>query len=488
MSVQRWRTIAIACAALLLTTCARPPSLLDEVRMLGELRVVTRHGPHTYFLSGDEPDGPEYDLIAGFAERLGVRLKLMVAERAADVLPTVIHGQAHLAAAALTVSEESRQLVDFGPAYQQVTKHLVYRDGRRPPRSLKQLQGRQLEVASGSGYARTLQRVQARYPDLVWRENPHVTQTELLQRVADGSLDFTVVNSNAYAIYRSFIPNIRIAFDLAEGDSVAWAFARRRDHSLREEAEKYFDEIRANGTLERILNSHYGHVSRDNYVGTRQFVRDVRSRLPAWRSQFQLAGMRHDLDWRLLAAMGYQESGWDPEAVSATGVRGLMMLTEETARSLGIEDRNDPHESIHGGARYMAWIRDQLPDTLEASDRVWFALAAYNIGIGHLLDARRLTRQHGGDPNHWVDVRPYVKRLSQPGFYEHTRYGFARGGETVAFVDNVRRYYNVLTWMTRDSGEEVPGWMQQRGDALTAQIQRTDPPARNGQLTVGQRG
>lgn len=488
MSVQRWRTIAIACAALLLSTCARPPSLLDEVRLLGELRVVTRHGPHTYFLSGSEPDGPEYDLIAGFAEKLGVRLRLMVVDRAADVLPAVTHGEAHLAAAALTVSAESRRLVNFGPAYQQVTKHLVYRDGRRPPRSLAHLRGRQLEVASGSGYARTLQQVQALHPDLVWRENPHATQTELLQRVADGSLDFTVVNSNAYTIYRSFIPNIRIAFDLADGDSVAWAFARRHDRSLQAEVEKYFHEIRANGTLERILNSHYGHVSRDNYVGTRQFVRDVRSRLPAWRNQFQLAGVRHDLDWRLLAAMGYQESGWDPGAVSATGVRGLMMLTEETARSLGIADRNDPQQSIHGGARYMAWILGQLPETLEASDRVWFALAAYNIGIGHLLDARRLTRQHGGDPDHWVDVRPYVKRLSQPEFFAATRYGFARGGETVAFVDNVRRYYNVLTWMTRDSGEAVPGWMQQRNAALTARIGGTTSPTRGNQRSAGRRG
>lgn len=486
MSARWWKTIAVACAALVLSTCARPPSLLEEVRMLGELRVVTRYGPNTYFQSGNGPDGPEYDLIAGFAEALGVRLRLIVMDRPAEVLPALLHGEAHLAAAALTVSDENERLVDFGPVYQQVTEHLVYRDGRRRPKTLQQLQGRHVEVPSGTSYVKTLERMQALHPELVWRENPRVTQTELLQRVADGSLDFTVVNSNAFAIYRSFIPEIRVAFNLAEGGSIAWAFAKRHDNSLQAEVERYFSEIRGNGTLERILDRYYDHTLRDNYVGTRQFVRDVRSQLPSWRSQFQLAGERHDLDWRLLAAIGYQESKWDPEAVSTTGVRGLMMLTEQTARSLGIEDRNDPQQSIHGGARYVAGILERLPRTIEESDRMWFALAAYNIGIGHLHDARRLTQQRGGNPNRWSDVRPNVKLLSQPEFFEDTRHGFARGGETVAFVDNVRRYYNVLTWMMRDSGN-VPGWMQQRGTPLTAQARIIDIPARSNPRTADQR-
>jgi membrane-bound lytic murein transglycosylase F len=469
----RWKVAMACCAASLLSTCASPPSLIEEIRALGELRVVTRQGPSTYFLSGSGPDGPEYELIAGFAEALGVRLRLMVMDRPADVLPTLLRGEAHIAAAALTVDPDTERMVDFGPVYQQVTEHLVYREGHRRPTSLQQLRNRRIEVASGTSHVETLTRAQAINPDMVWMENPHASQTELLQRVADGSLDLTVVKSNAFAVYRGFIPGIRVAFNLAEGDSLAWAFAKRHDASLGDEVDRYFAEIRNSGTLDQILDRHYGHMPRDNFVGTRQFVRDVRTRLPAWRGQFQAAGDFQDLDWRLLAAIGYQESKWDPDAVSATGVRGLMMLTEQTAQTLGIDDRTDPAQSIRGGARYMARLLKRLPKGIEQPDRLWFALAAYNIGIGHLLDARRLTVEKGGNPNRWADVRPNIRLLADPRYYVKTRHGPARGGETVAFVENVRRYYNVLTWMTRDSGD-VPGWMQAPGAPLAARAERTE--------------
>lgn len=451
----------LLCAAAVLGTCARPPTVLDEIHAVGELRVVTRDGPNTYFTSGDGPSGPEYELLQGFAEYLGVPLRLIVVRRAADVLPAVVSGKAHLAAAGLTVNSETERVVDFGPVYQQVTEHLVYRDGRRRPQTVRHLHGKRLEVASGTSYVKTLARTQALHPDLVWTENPHANQTELLNRVAEGTLDYTVVKSNAFAIYRSFIPEIRVAFNLAEGESVAWAFAKRNDASLKREAERYFAKIRANGRLDQVLDYYYGHMPRIDYVGTRRFTRDVMRQLPAYQKQFAAAAERYSIDWRLLAAIGYQESKWDPDAVSPTGVRGLMMLTEQTAQTFGIEDRTDPHQSIRGGARYFAYLLRQLPKQIREPDRTWFALAAYNIGYGHMLDARRLTQSRGGNPDLWADVRPNVKLLAVPEFYEKTRHGFARGGETVHFVDNVRTYYNVLTWLTKDTGS-TPGWMQQR--------------------------
>jgi membrane-bound lytic murein transglycosylase F len=454
----------------------RPPSLLEEVRTLGELRVVTRDGPNTYFTSGDGSSGPEYELLQGFADHLGVRLRLIVVERAADILPTVVRGDAHLAAAGLTVNPEMERVVDFGPIYQQVTEHLVYRDGRRRPRNVRQLRGKGLEVASGTSYVKTLARTQALHPDLVWTENPHTDQTELLNRVAQGTLDYTVVKSNAFAIYRSFIPEIRVAFNLAEGESLAWAFAKRHDASLRTEAEHYFAKIRASGELDRILDHYYGQVPhRVDHVGTRQFTRDVRSLLPAYRAQFKAAAERYSIDWRLLAAIGYQESKWDPQAVSSTGVRGLMMLTEETALTFDVEDRTDPAQSIHGGARYFAYIMRKLPKSIAQPDRTWFALATYNIGYGHMLDARRLAKSRGGDPNKWLDVRPNLKLLALPEYFERTRHGFARGGEAVYFVDNVRNYYNVLAWLTRDTSN-VPGWMMQQRPAPAIQADSGPDP------------
>jgi membrane-bound lytic murein transglycosylase F len=464
LSATRIRLGLLLCAVAVLGTCARPPSLLEEVQRVGELRVVTRNAPTAYYMDGGGPSGPEYELLKGFADELHVRLRLIVVENAADVLPTLIAGQAHLAAAGLTVNPDSERVVDFGPAYQQVTEHLVYRDGRRRPRDLLQLRGKRLEVPSGTSYVKTLTKAQAQVPDLVWTENPHADQNELLSRVAKGSLDYTVVKSNTFAMYRSFIPEIRVAFNLAEGESVAWAFPKRADASLRQAAERYFARIRASGELDHIMDEYYGHVPRANYVGTKQFLQDVRSRLPAYRSQFKAAAAEFGLDWRLLAAIGYQESKWNPEAVSSTGVRGLMMLTEETALTFGVDDRTDPAQSIRGGAQYIAHIMAKIPRGVVEPDRTSFALATYNMGYGHLLDARRLTRDAGGDWNRWVDVRPNVKRLADPDFAAQSRHGFARGGETAYFVDNVQTYFNVLAYMTRDE-VPLPDWMQQRSPA-----------------------
>jgi membrane-bound lytic murein transglycosylase F len=450
----------------MLGTCAMPPSLLDEVKAGGELRVVTRNGPNTYYTEGSSAAGPEYELLEGFADHLGVRLRLVVADRARDVLPAVINGQAHLAAAGLTRNPETERLVEFGPIYQQVTEHLVYRDGRRRPQDIRQLRGKRIEVPSGTSYVKTLARAQALHPELVWTENPHADQTELLTSVAEGRLDYTLVKSNAFAIYRSYIPELRVAFNLAEGESLAWAFPKRGDPSLREEASRYFEQIRATGQLDRTLDKYYGHMPRVDYVGTRQFMKDVRVRLPLYRNLFMSAGARSGLDWRLLAAIGYQESKWEPDAVSPTGVRGLMMLTEQTALTFDVQDRTDAAQSIRGAARYLAHILDKLPPQVSEPDRTLFALAAYNIGYGHLLDARRITRADKGDWNRWTDVRPSIRLLANPDYAERTRHGFARGGETLHFVNNVRNYYNVLKWLTPEDGDDA-GWMRPR----------TSPPA-----------
>lgn len=475
MSFFRIKAAVLLCAAALLGTCAPPPSLLDEVKASGELRVVTRNGPNTYYTGAEGPAGPEYELLRGFADHLGVRLRLLVVDRATAVLPAVADGKAHLAAAGLTINPDAERFVEFGPAYQQVTEHLVYRDGRRRPRDIRQLRGKRLEVTSGSSYVKTLARAQVQHPDLVWTENPHADQTELLTSVAQGRLDYTVVKSNAYAIYRSYIPEIRVAFNLAEGESLAWAFPKRGDPSLREEAARYFENIRATGQLDRILDRYYGQMPRLDYVGTRQYVKDVRSLLPSYRNLFRSAGARYGVDWRLLAAIGYQESKWDPAAVSPTGVRGLMMLTEETALTFGVTDRTDAAQSIRGAARFFAHLMNKLPPQIGEPDRTLFALAAYNIGYGHLLDARRLTRAANGDWNSWADVRQSIRLLADPEHSARTRHGYARGGETLYFVNNVRNYYNVLKWLMPEEGDDA-GWMRPRAAPPAIQADRGSEP------------
>jgi membrane-bound lytic murein transglycosylase F len=181
-----------------------------------------------------------------------------------------------------------------------------------------------------------------------------------------------------------------------------------------------------------------------DYLFSRNFLGHVQTRLPKYVDWFQEAATLHDVDWRLLAAMGYQESKWDPSAVSYTGVRGLMQLTEDTAALIRAGNRLDPRSSIFGGARYLASLIRKVPPRIPEPDRTWFAVAAYNVGFGHVEDARILAQQAGRNPDRWEDVREFLPLLAQERWYTRTQRGYARGWEPVAYVDNVQAYLNIL--------------------------------------------
>ncbi|MCP1328158.1 membrane-bound lytic murein transglycosylase MltF, partial [Halomonas sp. 707D4] len=212
---------------------------------------------------------------------------------------------------------------------------------------------------------------------------------------------------------------------------------------------RFLDEQQANGELERLTRRYFGHDDYLEYVGTRTFLGHLDERLPRYAPLFKQAALETGFDWKLLAAVGYQESHWDPDAVSPTGVRGLMMLTQPTASDMGVRNRRDPAQSIDGGARYLRSLKERLPDTIVGEDRLFMAMAAYNVGLGHLFDARNIAKRRGGDPNAWADVREALPLLQQRQWYSQTRYGFARGGEPVIYVRNIRRYYDMLSYVER---------------------------------------
>lgn len=219
------------------------------------------------------------------------------------------------------------------------------------------------------------------------------------------------------------------------------------------EVNAFLDQAKKEGLLQRLKDRYYGHVDVLGYVGAYTFAQHLQQRLPRYESHFKQSGKQLDTDWRLLAAIGYQESLWQPGATSKTGVRGLMMLTNRTAQAMGVSNRLDPKQSIQGGSKYFVQIRSELPESIKEPDRSWFALAAYNIGGAHLEDARKMAEKEGLNPNKWLDVKKMLPRLAQKQWYAKTRYGYARGGETVHFVQNVRRYYDILTWVTQPQME-----------------------------------
>lgn len=437
---------------LLLAACGRQPTVLEQVKAHNELIVITRNSPTTYYEGSDGPTGFEYELAKRFSEYIGVELRVVVPSNFSDILPLTALGDANLAAAGLTVTEKRQGKVRFGPVYQEITPQLVYRSGSTRPKSLADLNGL-LEVVAGSSHEEQLEELQQEFPDLSWQTNPELDSDDLLILVWQQLIEYTIADSNELSVNRHIYPELKPAFDISAPEPLAWAFPLSDDDSLFNAAGDFFKAIKEDGTLDRLIDRYYGHISDFDYVGTRRYQAHIEQRLPQYRDIFIKAANEIDMDWRLLAAIGYQESHWDPDAVSPTGVRGIMMLTRAAAKDMDIEDRNDPVQSIRGGARYLARMLQRLPERIPEPDRTWLALAAYNVGHGHLEDARILTQKNKGDFDRWVDVKENLPLLSQKKWFQQTRYGYARGREPVRYVDNIRTYYDILVWLTEKKPE-----------------------------------
>jgi membrane-bound lytic murein transglycosylase F len=413
---------------------------------LGELRVVTRNTPAAFYYGPDEPRGIEYELARGFADRLGVDLRIYIADQFGQVFPDVASGKAHLAAAALTVADPRKQAVTFGPAYQDIQQQVIYRRGTKRPRNLRDLRSGRLEVVAESSHAALLEQLRAQEPMLTWVEDGSAGAEELIRKVGEGEVDYTIADSHLFALLRHFYPDARVAFNIGPVNHVAWALPKGADE-LRENIAAYFAEIEATGELGQILDRYYFASSEFDYVGSRAFVRHFSARLPHYREFFREAELATGIDWRLLAAMAYQESHWNPEAVSPTGVRGMMMLTERTATMMQVGDRSDARASIIGGARYFGRVMRKVPARIAEPDRTWLAVAAYNLGYGHVEDARVLTQSQGGNPDSWEQVRERLPLLSDEQWHRRVKRGYAPGSQAVRYTDNVGRYYEILMWM-----------------------------------------
>lgn len=442
-------------AALLLGGCEQP-SVLERVQASGELLVATRWSPASYFQGPQGPAGLEYDLITRFADELGVAARFVHPQPLRQLLSELRRGRVHMAAAGLTVTPEREQTLRFSRAYQTVTQQLVYRRGNYRPKELSDLGDGMLEVVADSSHAENIARqLGTGRPQAQWRAAPEYTSEELLARVNDGALAYTVMDSNELALNRRYYAHVEPALDISAPEDLAWAFPDWPDDSLVEAADAFLQRMADDGTLQRLLEHYYGYVGRLQFVDKREFQRHLAERLPVYQPHFEEASALVDLDWRLLAAVGYQESHWDPQAVSPTGVRGIMMLTNDTATHIGIGDRADPRASILGGARYLRQIEAKIPDRIPEPDRLWLALAGYNIGFGHLEDARVLTQRQGGDPDRWAEVKKRLPLLSKKCYYSTLKHGYARGREPVRYVENVRNYYDLLVWHTNNARRQA---------------------------------
>lgn len=435
-----WALLAVGLLLQFLTTGERPLPFPTPGQ---ELVVLTHPGPLTYEAGGegDPPGGLEHDLIQLFAEELGVTVRFKVVPRH-EIRKRLAHHEAHLAAGWLTPAPDTE--FKFSKPYLSSRDVLVRHEAGLPVSSLEMLEGRTVTASRGSRQYRALVALQQQIPSLQIREFPSETPFDLLEAVARQEEDLALVDGAILNMGMNYYPMLQAGLEIGKPQPIAWLFPADGNPEVFNRAQRFIEKIASSSTLSQLRDRYLGHLERLRQIDVATFINRIATVLPKYRALFEQAQLITDIDWRLLAAIAYQESNWDPLNTSPTGVRGMMMLTEETADHLGVSNRLDPEESILGGARYVAMLRNSLPPSTPEPDRTWQTLAAYNIGPGHFNAARAMARQLGANPDSWYEMKKVLPLLARPQYYQRLKSGPARGGEAVVMAENVRMFYDIL--------------------------------------------
>lgn len=422
-------------------------TLLQKIKLDKKLNVVLLNSPSTYYIGAEGPQGFEYDLLYAYSQHLGVDLNITTVNTVKEAIEFSKRENIHITSASLTKTKEREKTFNFGPSYFEVQEQVICNRGmlrsKTFPRDVEDLAGLRITVGQDTSYSETLKAFRADGFDINATFTSAYSTEELLEKVASKEIDCTLADSNIYALNLRYFTEISQAFTVSGREQLAWVLA---PDSKELEADMYswLNTFNQSGSMSQLKDHYYSYVQFFDYYNTKMFYKRIKSRLPKYKKYFMEAGEKYNIPWKLLAAVSYQESHWNPKAKSFTGVKGLMMLTLNTAKILGIKNRLDPKQSIVGGTRHLNQMLKFVPEDVVGDNRLKFALAAYNIGLGHVLDARALARKMRLNPSVWSDLKQTLPLLSQKRYYKTLKYGYARGSEPVRYVESIYNFRDIL--------------------------------------------
>jgi len=425
----------------------KKPSLLDKIKKSKILNVVLLNSPSIYYIGSEGPQGFEYDLLKAYADSLGVDLNITTANTVKEAIELSKNPNIYITSAGLSKTINRQKTFNFGPSYFEVQEQVIC--NRRMvgsgdfPRDVEGLSGLKIVVGEDTSYSETIENLMKDGYDINASYSSEYSTEELLSQVASHEIDCTIANSNIYALNLRYFTEITSAFTISGREQLAWVLAPG-SKELEADMYSWLNSFNQSGLMADLKDHHYSYVLLFDYYNTTMFYKRIKSRLPKYEKYFKEAAEDYDLPWKLLAAISYQESHWNPKAKSFTGVKGMMMLTKTTAKMLGIKNRLNPKQSIIGGTRHIKQMLKFVPDEVLGENRLKFALAAYNVGMGHVLDAQKLAKKIGYDQNSWSDLKKVLPLLSQKKYYHKLKYGYARGSEPVKYIEAIFDYKDIL--------------------------------------------
>lgn len=434
-------------------------SLLDEIKESKQLNVVLLNSPSTYYIGISKPQGFEYDLLKAYADHLGATLNITTAHTVQEALELSRNPEIHITSASLTRTPEREKIFNFGPSYFEVQEQVICNRSmlNSPdfPRDVEALEGLKLVVGGDTSYRDTIVKLQEDGYDINATFTTEYSTEELLGMVSRHEYDCTIADSNVYSINLRYFPEMTLAFSISPREQLAWLLKEDSD-KLKADMYSWLNNYNNQGKLAQLKDHYYSYVLFFDYYNTKMFYKRIKARLPKYQAFFEEAAKDYGIPWTLLASISYQESHWNPNAKSFTGVRGLMMLTRGTAKMLGVTNRLDPKESIVGGTRHIKQMLKFVPEEVKGENRLKFALAAYNIGLGHVKDAQSLAKRIGLNQNVWNDLKRVLPLLSQKKYYRTLKYGYARGEEPVRYVEAIYDYKDILEKLDKPIEKPTP--------------------------------
>jgi peptidoglycan lytic transglycosylase F len=421
--------------------CSQKKDALQKILESGTITVLTRNNAHCYYVYRGAPMGFEYDLAKAFADYLNVDLKV-VTPTWEGLMEGLENGEGDFVAASMSITPSRSKRVDFSDDYLSVQQYVILQKEDNDTKTIEDLAGEEIHVRRGTTYEELLNGLRSKGVNVKIRLYNDMPTEELIRMVAEKEIKATIADSHIALLNRRYYPDAKISFSLGQPSRLGWA-VRKGERRLLKRINDFFEKIDENGTFDKIYARYFGNVDSFDYVDLKRYYRRVERQLPKYKETIQEAAKRFGFDWRLIAAMIYQESHFNPDATSYTGVRGLMQVTLDTAREMGIESRRDPEQSILGGVKYFRKSYDKFED-VERPDRLYLALASYNVGYQHVQDAQIIAKQKGYDPHSWADVKKILPLLSHSKYYRKTRSGYCRGREAVRYVDRILTYYDIL--------------------------------------------
>ncbi len=392
-------------------------TILKKIIEKGELTVITRNNAHCYYSYRDQKMGFEHDLAKAFADYLGVTLNIRIAEKWEGMIPSLIDGTGDLIAASMTITPKRNRDVMFSNGYMDIQQHLIVHRDNRSIRTIEDLPGQTIHIRRGTSYQERLESLATRIPNLTIVLHEDVPTEEFIRQVAEKEIDITVADSNIALLNRRYYPQAIMVGPVADKENLGWA-VNPKALKLQEKINQFFKQIKENGRYEELRKRYYAEVERFDYFDLKVYHRRLATRLPKYQPILMAASREFNLDWRLIAAQMYQESHFRRYARSHAGAYGLMQLTKRTANSFGVTDITDPEQNIYAGVKHLRNLFDYV-DIENESDRLSIALAAYNIGQGHLRDAQKLAIDLRMDPQKWSSLEIALPLLRYRRYYNN---------------------------------------------------------------------